>query len=94
MIEDQKRCTGCLHAQHTGAECTAGVDHGPSHWHRCLCLARPGANLPCPPQMNCQGGPLGYSDIWHLQRGQSLWSLKGVVTPDVLTIPPTTEETP
>ncbi len=34
--------------------------------------------------MTCQGGKLGYADIWYLQRGHTLQSTDGPVTPDVL----------
>jgi hypothetical protein len=38
--------------------------------------------------MDCQGGTLGYSDVWHLQRGRSLAGPAGeTVTPEVLTEP-------
>jgi hypothetical protein len=37
--------------------------------------------------MDCQGGTLGYSDIWYLQRGHSLSSAAGPVTPDILGVP-------
>lgn len=60
----------CGHAAHApGDECEDSVQHGPKRWHRCLCLNRAGANMACPPDMDCQGGTLGYSDIWHKQRG-------------------------
>ncbi|MFF3848025.1 hypothetical protein [Streptomyces sp. NPDC002328] len=80
------QCTGCGHAQHPpGAECEAGVQHGPTRWHRCLCLATPGASRACPPQMDCQGGTLGYADIWHLRHGRTLRGVNGeTITPDVL----------
>ncbi|MFD1656975.1 hypothetical protein ACFSL4_01675 [Streptomyces caeni] len=80
------RCQGCGHAQHApGTECDAGVDHGPNRWHRCLCLATPGASRACPAQMDCQGGPLRYADIWHLRQGRSLRGADGkTITPDVL----------
>ncbi len=81
----QDACPNCSHPQHApGTECEGGVDHGRNHWHQCLCLNQPNASRPCPPQMNCQGGPLGYSDIWHLQQGHSLSSTNGVITPEVL----------
>ncbi|MER7517827.1 hypothetical protein [Streptomyces sp. NPDC126499] len=63
-----ERC-GCGHAAHApGTECEDGVNHGSKRWHRCLCLNLVGANAACPPDMDCQGGRLGYSDVWHLQR--------------------------
>lgn len=82
----QPRCPGCGHDQHApGTECEAGVDHGPNRWHRCLCLATPGASRACPAQMDCQGGPLGYADIAHLRAGRSLRGANGeTITPDVL----------
>jgi hypothetical protein len=39
--------------------------------------------------MTCQGGALGYGDIWYLQRGHSLSSANGVITPEVLATTPT-----
>ncbi|MBE4735741.1 ParB N-terminal domain-containing protein [Streptomyces caniscabiei] len=82
-------CPNCQHPHHLpGTECSTPVHHGPSHWHLCLCLARPGAALSCPPQMACQGGTLGYSDIWYLQQGHSLSSADGVISPEVLTVGP------
>ncbi|MFC8583323.1 hypothetical protein ACFUGD_01920 [Streptomyces sp. NPDC057217] len=67
--EQQPTCPGCGHtAHHPGTECDAGVEHGPKRWHRCLCLNLVDADRSCPPQMDCQGGTLGYSDVWHLQR--------------------------
>lgn len=79
-------CEGCGHAQHPpGTECEAGVDHGPEHWHRCLCLATPGASKACPPQMTCQGGTLGHTDILHLRQGRSLCGPDGsIINPDAL----------
>lgn len=92
------RCPNCNHPKHLpGTECDGGVDHGPKRWHRCLCLARPGAALSCPPQMNCQGGTLGYSDIWYLQHGHSLMTADGVVSPEALKTTPvcgTTDQQP
>ncbi|MFC9736211.1 hypothetical protein ACFWG5_34330 [Streptomyces hydrogenans] len=65
----QAACPWCKHAaHHPGTECEAGVEHGPKRWHRCLCLNLVGADHACHPQMDCQGGTLGYSDVWHLQR--------------------------
>lgn len=65
----QPACAWCKHAaHHPGTECEAGVEHGPKRWHRCLCLNLVGADSACPPQMDCQGGTLGYSDAWHAQR--------------------------
>ncbi|MHC3474674.1 hypothetical protein ACYF6T_39105 [Streptomyces sp. 7R007] len=83
------RCPGCGHAPHApGSECEAGVDHGTKRWHRCLCLATPGASRACPPQMDCQGGKLGYSDVWHLRQGRSLRGADGeTITQDVLAEP-------
>ncbi|MFJ8153933.1 hypothetical protein [Streptomyces sp. NPDC094468] len=80
------RCANCGHAQHpAGTECEAGVDHGRKRWHRCLCLAMAGAAVACPPQMNCQGGTLGYADIVHLREGGSLRGADGVtITPAAL----------
>lgn len=78
-------CPCCGHAAHApDTECEAGVDHGPTRWHRCLCLARPGADRQCPQEMTCQGGHLGYADVWHLQRGHRL-QLGGrtAVTPEI-----------
>jgi hypothetical protein len=88
--ETPATCPSCNHPSHQpGAECEAGVEHGPKRWHRCLCLNRPGAALPCPPQLTCQGGPLGYTDIWYLQRGHTLSGANGEkITPDVLKTPP------
>lgn len=82
-------CPGCGHAQHApGIECETGVDHGPKRWHRCLCLATPGASKACPPQMTCQGGTLGYADIVRLREGGSLRGEDGVtITPAVLAEP-------
>jgi hypothetical protein len=83
-------CPYCPHPAHKpGAECEGGVDHGPKRWHRCLCLNRPFSGGPCHPLMDCQGGSLGYSDVWNLQRGQSLQGVSGeVITPDVLKTAP------
>jgi hypothetical protein len=82
-------CPGCQHPAHDpDVECEGGVDHGSKHWHRCLCLNRPGSSTACHPLMDCQGGKLGYSDIWYLQRGHTLSSADGPVTPDALTAPP------
>lgn len=79
-------CPGCQHKSHApGVECEAGVDHGLKRWHRCLCLSQAPSNTACHPLMDCQGGHFGYSDIWHLQRGRTLSSANGPVTPDVLT---------
>lgn len=63
-------CPNCPHPPHRpGAECEGIVDHGPKRWHRCLCLNRAGDRA-CPAQMDCQGGTLGYADVWHLVRGR------------------------
>ncbi|MFJ9114461.1 hypothetical protein ACIRJO_02815 [Streptomyces sp. NPDC102394] len=80
------KCAGCGHAQHApGSECEAGVNHGPKRWHRCLCLAAPGASTACPPQMDCQGGTLSFSDVWHLRQGRSVLGPDGEsITPDAL----------
>lgn len=78
-------CPNCQHPRHLpGAECSTHVNHGPSRFHLCLCLARPGAALPCPPLMTCQGGTLGYADIWYLQQGHTLTSGDGEISPEVL----------
>lgn len=80
---------GCGHEPHApNTECETPVHHGPSHMHLCLCLNRPGAALACPPQMTCQGGTLGYTDIWYLQRGQGLLGLDGSIHPDALIVEP------
>ncbi|MFC8676731.1 hypothetical protein ACFUEN_29100 [Streptomyces griseorubiginosus] len=82
-------CPGCQHPAHApDVECEGGIDHGSKHWHRCLCLNRPGSNTSCHPLMDCQGGKLGYSDIWYLQRGHTLSSAGGPITPDLLTQKP------
>lgn len=84
-MTDQTTCPNCRHTPHLpGTECDTRVEHGPNCWHLCLCLARPGAALPCPPQMTCQGGTLGYADIWYLQHGHSLMSADGVISSEVL----------
>ncbi|MFD4921182.1 hypothetical protein ACFWNE_07660 [Streptomyces goshikiensis] len=86
-------CPDCQHEAHGlgDRECETAVHHGPSRMHRCLCLARPGAQTACPPQLDCQGGTLGYADIWCLQRGQSLRAVDGrTITPDILTAAPPT----
>ncbi|MCB5168024.1 hypothetical protein LG634_24755 [Streptomyces bambusae] len=82
-------CPTCEHPQHApGDECEHVVTHGTSRLHRCLCLARPGAERPCPPLMSCQGGPFGYADLWNLQHGQSIKAADGrTITPDILTAP-------
>lgn len=82
-------CPNCEHDAHLpGTECGTPVHHGPSRMHLCLCLARPGAALSCPPQMTCQGGTLDYSDIWYLQHGHSLMSADGTISPEVLRVEP------
>ncbi|MET7688028.1 hypothetical protein ABZT06_08605 [Streptomyces sp. NPDC005483] len=99
---DTALCPYCPHPAHKpGVECEGGVDHGPKHWHRCLCLNLVGSEAPCHPLMDCQGGKLGYSDIWYLQRGHTLSSADGPVTPDVLkttpaapAVPPSAESVP
>ncbi|WP_198533186.1 hypothetical protein [Streptomyces sp. AcH 505] len=84
-------CAGCGHKQHRpGTECETRVDHGPAHFHSCLCLNLVDADRACPAQMTCQGGTLGYADIWYLQRGHSLSSAEGVITPNVLRTKPAT----
>lgn len=82
-------CPHCGHVQHApGAECAAVVDHDDKHRHRCLCLNLAGMDRPCPPQMDCQGGTLGYADIEHLRAGGILRGKDGVtITPDVLPEP-------
>ncbi|MFJ6841375.1 hypothetical protein ACIQRE_01750 [Streptomyces griseoluteus] len=87
---EESCCPGCEHPFHApGIACTGGVDHGPKRWHQCLCLNRPGADRKCPPQMDCQGGPLGYTDIWHLRQGRSLSGRGGtLITPEVLETSP------
>jgi hypothetical protein len=86
-----EQCPGCQHPQHApGAECDQRVEHdGQRNWHLCLCLNRQYADRPCSPLMTCQGGALGYGDIWYLQRGHSLSSANGVITPEVLATTPT-----
>lgn len=65
-------CPHCPHPPHLpGEECEGGVDHGAKRWHRCLCLNLVDADRPCPPHMTCQGGTLGYADVWYLQRGRA-----------------------
>lgn len=92
--EEPPLCPSCGHAPHApGTECWFGVDHGTTRWHHCLCLAAPGASKACPPQMDCQGGTLGYADIVHLRAGGSLRGADGVtITPDVLAEPHTDQE--
>lgn len=80
-------CPSCQHPAHRpGVECETRVDHG-RNFHLCLCLNRPGADRACPALMRCQGGTLGYADIWHLQRGRTVSGPDGAITPDVLTGP-------
>jgi hypothetical protein len=75
-------CPNCQHPHHLpGTECQTPVHHGPHRWHLCLCLARPGATLSCPPQMTCQGGTLGYADLWYLQHGHVLVGEDGEIAP-------------
>jgi hypothetical protein len=38
--------------------------------------------------MTCQGGTLGYSDIWYLQRGHTVSTPDGEISPEVLTAAP------
>ncbi|MFM9616807.1 hypothetical protein ACKI14_02455 [Streptomyces turgidiscabies] len=83
--DPQATCPNCHHDQHLpGTDCDAVMGHGPNRWHRCLCLARPGAALSCPPQMTCQGGTLGYSDIWYLQHGHTLVTADGEISPEAV----------
>ncbi|MEV5770113.1 hypothetical protein AB0L49_02415 [Streptomyces antimycoticus] len=92
---DPADCPDCAHPPHlSGTECEATVSHGPNRWHRCLCLARPGAALPCPPQMTCQGGTLGYADIWYLQRGHTLAGADGEISPEMLRVEPRRPQQP
>lgn len=80
----QAACPNCSHPHHLpGTECQTPVHHGPNRWHLCLCLARPGAALSCPPQMTCQGGTLGYADVWYLQHGHTLLGEDGTIAPAV-----------
>jgi hypothetical protein len=82
-VTDQTACPNCSHPHHLpGTECQTPVHHGPNHWHLCLCLARPGAALSCPPQMACQGGTLGYADVWYLQHGHMLVGEDGLPAED------------
>ncbi|MDF2710615.1 MAG: hypothetical protein K0R62_6267 [Nonomuraea muscovyensis] len=82
-------CPNCQHPRHLpGTDCTGGVTHG-RNFHSCLCLARPGAALACPPQLKCQGGTLGYTDIWYLQHGHTLMGEDGAISPEVLRPDPT-----
>ncbi|MER5312721.1 hypothetical protein ABT034_33665 [Streptomyces sp. NPDC002773] len=74
--EPKPTCAWCGHAAHRpGTECEDGVAHGPKRWHRCLCLNLVGADHACHPKMTCQGGTLGYSDVWHVQRRSGLRGL-------------------
>lgn len=76
----------CGHPAHpTGTECTGRVNHGPKHFHLCLCINLAAADKPCHPLQNCQGGQLAYGDIWHLQRGHSLQAYGKILTPSILT---------
>lgn len=87
MTEQPATCPDCQHEPHSAGngECEERIQHGPSRMHLCLCLARPGANRVCPPLMDCQGGPYGYTDIWYLQQGGNLRGADGrIITPDVL----------
>lgn len=87
--ERSAACPDCGHSRHLpGTECEAPVQHGSHHMHVCLCLARPGAARACPPQMTCQGGTLGYSDIWYLQHGHSLMGPDGEISPEALRVEP------
>ncbi|MFI6249021.1 hypothetical protein [Streptomyces sp. NPDC051016] len=84
------QCQSCGHAPHpSGTECEAVVDHSRWNWHRCLCLATPGASKACPQLMKCQGGPLTFADVWALRQGRSLRGRDGeFITPDILAEPP------
>jgi hypothetical protein len=85
VTTDPQTCPNCHHDQHLpGTDCDAAIGHGPNRWHRCLCLARPGAALSCPPQMTCQGGTLGYADIWYLQHGHTLVTADGAISPEAV----------
>ena len=63
-------CPFCGHEPHLpGIECRTPIFHKPSGpHHMCLCLARSGATWACPPQMTCQGGAVGYVDLWKAQQ--------------------------
>lgn len=77
-------CPNCQHDQHLpGTECQTRIDHG-RNFHLCLCLARPGAALSCPPQMTCQGGTLGYADVWYSQHGHLLVGEDGEIAPEAV----------
>ncbi|MEV5646475.1 hypothetical protein AB0L67_41545 [Streptomyces flaveolus] len=93
-MTDPTTCRGCQHEPHApGTECETPVHHGPNHFHFCLCLNRLGADRSCPPQMSCQGGTLGYSDVYHLQYGRMLAGIDGQpITPDVLAAPPSVDQ--
>ncbi|MFD4912811.1 hypothetical protein ACFWNR_06265 [Streptomyces virginiae] len=86
MTDQPATCPDCGHTHHgSGLECDHAITHGPTRFHRCLCLAWPTANRSCPPLMSCQGGPLGYADVWYLQRGHSVRGpADALITPDVL----------
>ncbi|WP_128977261.1 hypothetical protein [Streptomyces roseicoloratus] len=75
----------CGHAAHApGTECEDGVNHGSKRWHRCLCLNLVDADSACPPDMDCQGGTLGYSDVWHRQRAAAPNAALGITTEQAL----------
>jgi len=75
----------CGHAAHApGTECEDGVNHGRKRWHRFLCLNLIDANSACPPDMDCQGGTLGYSDMWHRQRAAAPNAALGITTEQAL----------
>jgi hypothetical protein len=81
-------CPDCGHEAHSmgDRECEEGVAHGSKSWHRCLCLNRHGADKACPSLMGCQGGPLGYADLYNLQRGSTVHGEHGkIYTPSLLT---------
>jgi hypothetical protein len=85
VTTDPQTCPNCQHPHHLpGTECETPVNHAPNRWHLCLCLARPGAALSCPPQMTCQGGTLGYADIWYLQHGHMLVGADGEISPEAV----------
>lgn len=83
-------CDGCDHQDHTpGTRCDATIEHGQNAWHQCLCLNQAPSLTACPPQMSCQGGPLGYTDVWYLQQGTPLFGMDGsTITPDILSAQP------
>ncbi|MFM9635917.1 hypothetical protein [Streptomyces turgidiscabies] len=81
MTDQPEPCPNCQHPSHLpGAECQTPIHHG-RNFHLCLCLARPGAALSCPPQLTCQGGTLGYSDVWYSQHGHLMVGEDGQIAP-------------